>query len=128
LAFLAYAWAALKYLAEYHPEVEKLDFVVEKKTTITQHVRDFHTDLPLALAALDNPELARLVGRLIPDGKERLPLQAADLLCWHCARREKPRTMTPEDVRRYRKLTAHKGIRIPLKKRLLKTIKAAFVS
>jgi len=52
LAFLAYAWAALKYLAKYHPEVEKLDFVVEKKTTVTQHVQDFHADLPLALAGL----------------------------------------------------------------------------
>jgi hypothetical protein len=28
-------------------------------------------------------EGARLVGELIPGGKDRVPLQAADVLCWY---------------------------------------------
>ncbi len=125
ICFLAYAWASLKYLAEYHPEAEKLDFVVERKTTITNYIQDFHSQLPDALAALGSPDLARLVGQLVPADKNCLPLHAADLLCWHCARREKLETMRPSDKLRYKTIAYRKGIRVPISKEMTMEMKSA---
>jgi hypothetical protein len=123
--FLGYAWAALKYLAEYHPESEKLDFVVERKNKVTNYIQEFHSQLPQALAALGSPELARLVGELVPAGKDRLPLHAADLLCWHCARREKLKTMSHRDKLRYKTIAYRKGVRIEFSKDLIAQLKTA---
>lgn len=128
ICFLGYAWAALKYLAEYHPEAEKLDFVIEQKNKVANHIQDFHAQLRDALAARGNPELARLVGDLLPAGKDRLPLQAADLLCWHCARREKLETMTQLDRRRYKTLVYHKGIRIEVSGEMIEQMRSAVLS
>jgi len=125
LGFLAYAWISLKYLAETHPEVEKLDFVVEEKNVVTKYIQYFHSGLPLALAALGNPELGKLAGTLIPGDKYRLPLQAADLLSWHCARRERLETMSKRDAARYRTIAYRKGIRIEFTKDMLRALKTA---
>ena len=125
ICFLGYAWAALKYLTEYHPEAEKLDFVVERKNKVTNYIQEFHSQLPDALAALGSPELARLVGELVPGGKDRLPLHAADLLCWHCARREKLETMSDRDKLRYKTIAYHKGKRIEFSKEMILQMKSA---
>jgi hypothetical protein len=125
ICFLGYAWAALKYLAEHHPEAEKLDFVVERKNKVTSYIHDFHAQLPATLAAMGNPELARLVGELSPGGKDCLPLQAADLLCWHCARREKLDSMSDQDKRRYQTIAYRKGERIAVSKEMTRQMKSA---
>jgi len=126
LAFFAYAWAALKYLSIEYPEVEKLDFVVEQKTTVSEHIKNFHAELPIALEALGSPELARLVGSITFGDKFRSPLQAADVLAWHCARREKPKTMSRDDIKRYICMTNHRGRRIVLSKAILHKLRNAF--
>jgi hypothetical protein len=125
ICFLGYTWAALKYLAEHHPEVAKLDFVVERKNKVTNYIQDFHAQLPDALAALESPQLGRLVGELCPGGKDRLPLHAADLLSWHCARREKLETMSRQDKLRYKTIAFNKGIRVVVSKDMIGQMKSA---
>lgn len=109
LCFLFYAWIALNYLKLFHPEAEKLDFIVERNGAVTKHIQDFHSTLAANLGALGDASLADLVGEIIPGGKDRVPLQAADVLCWHTARARHPETMDSADRRRYSILARRKG-------------------
>ncbi len=111
ICFLSYAWIALNYINKHHPEADKVDFVVERNGDVTKHIQDFHSTLSEALKAFGKPSLARLVGDLIPGGKDRVPLQAADVLCWHTARAQNPETMDEADRRRYSLLAHRKGTR-----------------
>ena len=99
----------MEYLEKYHPEAEKVDFIIERKAQVTRHIQDFHSQLAQALEAQGAASLARLVGELIPGGKERVPLQAADVLCWHSARSQQVGTMDAADKRRYAKLAHRSG-------------------
>lgn len=124
LCFLTYAYAVLSYLDLERPEAEKVDFIVEQKGHITKYIEDFHSTLADGLTALGSPSLACLVGKLIPGEKDRIPLQAADLLCWYSAR--KPGTMEAGDRRRYSKIAHRKGSRIHLTNDLISKMKATF--
>lgn len=65
------------------PDAEKVDFVVSRKKYITHNLVNSHDDLRKWLASL-YPKMAGLMGEVIPsEMEERLPLQAADVLCWH---------------------------------------------
>jgi hypothetical protein len=108
--FLAYVWVVLNYVDRHYEDAEKVDFVVEQNGVITKYIQDFHSTIPQALTALGSPALARLVGELIPGGKDRVPLQAADVLCWHTARARHPETMDLADKRRYFRISRLKGI------------------
>jgi hypothetical protein len=107
--FLFYAYFALTYVDMNFPDAEKVDFIVERKGHITKYIEGFHSNLPKALEALDKPLLSRLVGELIPGDKARVPLQAADVLCWYTARYRQPETMDTADLRRYAKIASRKG-------------------
>ncbi|HEY6348970.1 MAG TPA: hypothetical protein VI636_06130 [Candidatus Angelobacter sp.] len=113
ICFLAYAYVVLSYVNTMHPAAEKVDFVVESKEVITKYIQEFHSSLSNALNYIGRPELIRLVGGLIPGGKERLPLQAADLLCWHTARYH-AKTMDAADGRRYAKIAHRAGVKVDL--------------
>jgi hypothetical protein len=97
---------SLNYVYQQHPECEKLDFIVERKTGVTKYIQEFHSTLHGVLAALGLPHLSKLVGKLVSAGKECVPLQAADLLCWHTARCNQPNMMDSDDIRRC-KVIAH---------------------
>jgi hypothetical protein len=107
--FLFYSWIALNYLKLFHPDAEKLDFVVERNGAVTKHIQDFHSTLAENLGALGDASLADLVGEIVPGGKDRVPLQAADVLCWHTARAQHPETMDSADRRRYSILAHREG-------------------
>jgi hypothetical protein len=63
-----------------------VDFVVALNGNITQHIKTFHEDMRGWMQSRD-PELAELVGELMPARMEdRLPLQVADVFCWHLRR------------------------------------------
>ncbi|MEO8736876.1 MAG: hypothetical protein ABI380_10080 [Edaphobacter sp.] len=109
LCFLGYAMMALNYVAEEHPECEKLDFIVEQNGKITDYIRDFHSGLSTLLKGTGRPDLSELVGELIPAGKERIPVQAADVLCWHTARAKQRSSMDANDIRRYELLSRKPG-------------------
>jgi hypothetical protein len=125
LCFLAYAWMALTYVAREHPEAEKLDFVVEIKSTVTRYIQEFHANLKDALTALGRPHLALLVGDLIPGDKERVPLQAADVLCWFTARATQPETMDSADKRRYLTIARRKSWRAEIDRKTISKIASA---
>lgn len=83
LSFLAYAANAIDQVYGHYPDAEKVNFVVSRKKKVSEHVRDFHEMLKAILA----PPLSALVGDLIPGDMERtLPLQFADVSCWHMQR------------------------------------------
>jgi len=104
---LLYVFVVLTHIEKNHPQAEKVDFLVERNGQITKHIQAFHAQMPRSLEAL-NPRLKSLLGELIPGGKDRIPLQAADVLCWHTARLDK--TMNDDDVRRCVKFARRAGI------------------
>lgn len=110
LCFLGYAYAVMLYVHKKHPEAEHVDFLVEQNGEITKHIREFHATLATGLAQLKRPGLSRLVGDLIPGGKDRIPLQAADVLCWHDARRVAGK-LDAGDESRYYKIAHRWGFR-----------------
>jgi hypothetical protein len=84
--FLAYASFVLAEVYKRHPDVKKINFMVSKKNGVTEHYRDF-ADTMKRYFDQYQPELSALVGDLIPVSMEEfLPLQAADVLCWHLQR------------------------------------------
>jgi hypothetical protein len=113
ICFLGYAYTLLRYLEAVHPEAERIDFLVERNGDVTKHIQEFHSHFAHDLEAIGKGSLVKLVGELIPSGKERAPLQAADVLCWHTGRAREPETMDASDVRRYKLLAHRKGTRLP---------------
>jgi hypothetical protein len=108
VCFLGYALMALDYVAKAHPECEKLDFVIERKTGVTKYIKEFHSGLSALLKGSERPDLSELVGELFHVVKEEIPVQAADVLCWYTARANQPSSMDAKDIRRY-ELLAHKN-------------------
>lgn len=88
ICFLFFAMTQLRWLSERHLDIERVDFCVEINGKVTKHIREFHKDLPVNLAAVGRPELARLVGNLQGVPKDSIPAQAADLLTWYTRRFE----------------------------------------
>lgn len=109
LCFLGYAYSVLLYVDVYHPEAEKVNFTVEQGN-VTKYIKEFHSTLAAGLAALEKPSPSRLAGELISGDKKRIPLQAADLLCWYTARSRRPETMSDADKRRFTKIAHRDGI------------------
>jgi hypothetical protein len=127
LCFLAYAWMALNHVYLNHPECEKLDFIVERKTGVTKYIQEFHSRLDGALAALGHRHLSMLVGDFIPAGKESVQLQAADLLCWHTARWNQPQSMSSEDMRRYEMIAHRSGHKASLDRETISQLASALL-
>ncbi len=68
------------------PRAERLDFLVERKSGVTKHLRDFYSNIAPFLESIGQAELIALIGEIIPGGKDRSPLQATDVFCWHLRR------------------------------------------
>lgn len=86
LTFPAYAHMVLYFCHIYRPDAEKIDFIVERNGEVTKHLKEFYEGLPIALESIGRSQLIRLMGEIIPAGKDHVPLQAADVLCWHTNR------------------------------------------
>jgi hypothetical protein len=108
ICFLAYAYSVLLYVETRYPSEEKVDFLVEEKGHVTKYIQEFHATLSQALVALGRPSLGNRIGELLPGPKEALPLQAADVLCWHTAR-YMAKTMDAQDESRYATIAHRKG-------------------
>jgi hypothetical protein len=114
LAFVAYAFGVLRYVHTNHPSAEKVDFVVENNSEITKHIHDLYECFPIGLNHVGQPELIPLLGEFFPGGKDRVPLQAADYLCWHCRRADSDALDDERDARRFGTIANRKGVRIHL--------------
>lgn len=106
--FIQWAFRVLRYVDHAYPDAEKVDFVIERNGRITKHIQRFHVSMANSLKAIGAEQLARLVGDLIPGGKDRVPLQAADLLVWHTQASDAG-TLSTNDDRRYARLAGRQG-------------------
>lgn len=107
-AFTAYAFAVLLHLHYHYPEAEKIDFLVENNSDITKYIHQLYKSLPAACTHVGRPELVSVMGEFLPAGKERIPVQAADYLCWHSQRKEAG-TLDERDMRRWNTIASRKG-------------------
>jgi hypothetical protein len=83
LCFLVYSEFTIAQVYRRHPNTDKVNFVVSLKQKVTHHIKEFHEELK----TLMEPPLKNLVGELLPARMEAiLPLQAADVFCWHVQR------------------------------------------
>lgn len=108
LCFLGYVFQVLIHISTDCPDAEKVDFIVEKKGGITNHIGDFYESMPATLTELGYSHLVPLLGTIIPGDKERVPLQAADVLCWH-AQRAELKTLDRTGMKRLLKLAKGTG-------------------
>jgi hypothetical protein len=79
LCFLAMALHQLKFIADEYPEVEKLNFQVERNGRTTRYMEGFHGSMASGLEAIGHPELVSLLGEFQPVTKEVIPCQAKGL-------------------------------------------------
>jgi hypothetical protein len=100
--FYGFVYAALEYVHTNYPDAEKVDFIVERKSGITPHLDDFYRSIDKGLRAKGEGHLIRLIGELIPGGKDRVPLQAADVGIWHFARHAAGQTDITDGRRAWR--------------------------
>jgi hypothetical protein len=126
LAFCSYVLAVLSQVQFKHPEVEKVDFLVENNSEITKHIYELYKSLPASLNGIGKSELVPLVGEFIPGGKERVPLQAADYLCWHSQRAEAQMLSDIRDLRRWNTIAHRKGFNLPLPTSVLTALAQKF--
>ena len=116
LPFLAYAEFTVAQLYRKRSDVSRVNFVAEEKEKVTHHLKHIHADL---IRLVESPLKGR-IGEFKPGRKETVvPLQAADLLCWHIQRyyvaaskagTSLPR-LEPTDNRRFDKLMRTTGYR-----------------
>lgn len=126
LAFNVYAFAVLCKVKAKNPEAEKVDFMVENNSEVTKHIYEFHKVMPNGLRHIGREDLIPLLGELLPVGKDRVPAQAADYLCWH-SRRAREETLTDErDLRRFNTIAQRHGFSLPMKDELLRTLAESF--
>jgi hypothetical protein len=112
LMFLALAVSTLDRLHKDHgAELEKVDFWTECNGKITDHIKRFHAHLPDILRGMGRDDLVPLIGELLPVGKGRIPVQAADFLLWH-TRRDIAGTLDSDAARRHHLMVANRrGLR-----------------
>jgi hypothetical protein len=85
-SFHGYLYLVLAVCSAY-PTAEKVDFVLEKKKEVFAAMHDFHEGLRESFMNVGLPRFAEIIGDLLPNDKKKIPLQAADLLCWHTQRK-----------------------------------------
>ena len=88
IGFLGFARGALEYMHTHCVDVERVDFVIERKERVSHYIPGFLDQLRNWLKANSRLDLLSLVGEVIPGDKEHVPLQAADLAMWHVRRHE----------------------------------------
>jgi hypothetical protein len=86
LCFIAFAIMAIQYVSLKCADATRVDFLIERSDRTTSKIEGFHSHL--ASMTEKAPAVHRLIGQLIPKGKESIPLQAADTLCWFVQREQ----------------------------------------
>jgi hypothetical protein len=112
-SFNAYIFGVLAYIGNMHPEAEKVDFMVERKDGVWEKLKNFYEGFGVALDYVGHPELKKYMGEFIPVGKDRAPVQMADMLCWHTSR-DHLGLLKGRDVLRANTIFNRKGKRISL--------------
>lgn len=124
-AFVTYVYAVLCRVKIKFPEAEKVDFIVERKSTITRHIQEFYDSLPEALKRLGREDLVPLFGNFISATKEHISLQAADFLCWHSQRGDAGK-LESCDIRRWNPMANKTGFNFSVPDELMTALAEAF--
>jgi hypothetical protein len=103
LGFIGYALVVIESVKKAIPDTERVDFLVEKNGPFTTNLQYFYDAFPRFFKSVGKDELIPLLGEIIPGGKDRSPLQAADVFCWHL-RRESEKSLSGVDLKRWEKL------------------------
>lgn len=101
--FVGYVLIVLQHVRALYPSTKKVDFLVERNGEVTKNLGWFYDEIENFLRDSGSDELS-LMGEIIPGSKDRTPLQAADVLCWH-VRRGRENTLTGKDEQRYERLS-----------------------
>ena len=107
LCWFGYMHTVLETVNRLYKGVHRVDFVIENKTGIFLDIRRLHDEFRLAFDE-QAPYLSPLIGEVIPGGKDRIPLQAADVLCWY-SQRAAAQTLEGEDIGRWAALAERPG-------------------
>ena len=87
LCFIAYSLGLIKALAREHQDLRKVVFNISKKKPVSHHLQHVLHDAMIEKLLTLNPSVAALFGEVVPlDMRNHMPLQAADMLCWHLQR------------------------------------------
>lgn len=97
--FNAYVLAVLSHVHAHLPDVEKVDFVVERKEGVFEKLKQFYDTFDKSLDYIGHPELAKYMGELTAVGKQRVPVQAADMLCWHVSHADSGKLRGRDEMR-----------------------------
>src|SRR5712691_4676877 len=87
--YFCYIGFVIFVLARIHlviPEATRVNFLIEHSEKTTENIKGFHEQMQEVLAG--HPEWLTLFGDLDVGGKSSIPLQAADVFCWHRQRFE----------------------------------------
>jgi hypothetical protein len=133
LCFLYFALTQLHWIYDAYPDVERVDFWIERNDPITTNLGQYFADLPAALEFIGRPHLVPLVGELNLVGKDRIPAQVADMFGWH-VRNDARHTLDNDGTRRYwrmldggtGKLTTRHGHKAKLDRPLLEKLATGF--
>jgi hypothetical protein len=109
--FAGYARTAIHEIHQKRADVERVNFIVSRKKTVSHHLGNFHEEMRDWMSKHE-PALVDLVGHLTPaDMIEHRPLQAADVFAWwyrdyleHSTNNRNATLLCCESVR-YRKYT-----------------------
>jgi hypothetical protein len=87
VAFIAYAFNLLKLIHTDFPDVHRVQFGVSKKNFVTHHIQHGVRDEMIQGMKKMNHVIASRFGDVLPLSMEdHMPLQAADVYCWHLQR------------------------------------------
>jgi hypothetical protein len=90
ICFIAYSLALVTKIANEMPDVRKIIFAISKKQTVSHHLSHGLYDAMVDELRILSPKLGELFGEVLPlDMEHHMPLQAADVLCWHLQRTAK---------------------------------------
>jgi len=85
--YIGFIFLVLMRVHARYPDATKVNFVVSRKQRITENLNKVIDATSRFLNEHKLPHLSALLGDLIPASMElQLPLQAADVLCWHLQR------------------------------------------
>jgi hypothetical protein len=109
LCWFGYMMNVLEAVHRLYSGVHRVDFVIENKTGISDQIVRLQDAFRRAFDK-SSPHLGELLGDVIPAGKDRIPLQAADVLCWH-SQRATAKTLEGPDIGRWAALSERPGER-----------------
>lgn len=103
VGFMGFARGVLEFVQNHRCDVERVDFVVERKQRVSHYMPDYLDAVEEWLTDTGQTDLLKLVGGLSLGDKTRVPLQAADLAMWHIRRKEAGE-LEDVDLRRMRRM------------------------